>query len=148
MVGLNFRMPETCAAIGAVQIGRLPGMLSRRRQQVAAYRKALEAAKLDARLGVQIGNPGSTWQTFAVMLPEKTDRARVITRLRDAEIEAGPATFALHRIDSMARLPGMSAARLPIADALHDRALALPLYHELTDDEIASVVAALGRAIA
>lgn len=149
-VGLNFRMPETCAAVGAVQLGRLPAFLARRKQQIALYRAALVDRKLDQHLGFQTPPPGAvpTWQTFAVLLPPLADRARVIAHLRERQIESGPATFALHRIGSMAALPGMTKLRLPVADALHDRALALPLYHELGEPEIARVVAALAGALA
>jgi dTDP-4-amino-4,6-dideoxygalactose transaminase len=143
-VGLNFRMPEACAAVGRAQVARLPALLEERARLVARYRDALDAAGLGGLRGQRVpAGARPAWQTFALLLDEGTDRARVIARLRDREIEAGPATYALHRIGSL-----KLAGRYPVADALHDRALALPLWNGMTGEHVGRVVSALREALA
>ena len=51
-VGFNFRMTDLQAAVGLVQLGRLPEVVARRRELAAAYAKAIaEIAGLRARRG-------------------------------------------------------------------------------------------------
>jgi perosamine synthetase len=129
--GLNLRLGEPAAAVGRAQLARLPALVAERRLLAARYRSQLP------RLPVQTPAPGHVFQTFAVVLPDGVDRARVITRLADQSIEAAPATYALHRLGSF---PGLEAAAFPVADRLHHRALALPLWNGMTEamiDEVA-----------
>jgi perosamine synthetase len=142
-VGLNFRLAEPAAAVGRVQVARLPGFLAERRDLVARYRAALGEPLAQA---MQEDTPGRSWQTLAVVLPEGLPRAAVIAGLADAGIEAGPATFALHRLGTFAGRPGFDAAALPVSDRLHDRALALPLWNGMPAHEPDRVARAL-RAI-
>lgn len=144
-VGLNFRLSEPAAAVGAAQLARLPELARERARLAEAWRE-----RLPAGLVPQAAPPGvrRVWQTFAVLLPAGVDRAGVIARLAAEEIEAGPATYALHRTGTFAGRPGFSAAALPVADALHDRALALPLWNGMAAEEVDRAARALARAIA
>jgi perosamine synthetase len=148
-VGLNFRLAEPAAAVGVAQLERLDGLLAERRERVAAYRLALGDLPVTRGLALQLDAPRRSWQTFAVVLPESAERARVVAQMAERGVEAGAATYALHRVGSLTgRLAaGASAASLPEAERLHERALALPLYGGMTDDEIGQVVAALAEAL-
>ena len=145
-VGVNLRMPETCAAMGRAQLERLDGLLLARAECVQLYRQAFEAVP---GLSFQEPPPGAlhAWQTFAVVLPDGKDRKRIIAALADQQIEAGVATYALHRIGSLADRPSIKGRRFPVADALHDRALALPLYGGMTQAEVGRVADALKTAL-
>ena len=131
--------------MGAAQLARLPELARERARLAEAWRE-----RLPAGLVPQAAPPGvrRVWQTFAVLLPAGVDRAGVIARLAAEEIEAGPATYALHRTGTFAGRPGFSAAALPVADALHDRALALPLWNGMAAEEVDRAARALARAIA
>lgn len=144
-VGLNYRLSEPAAAVGRVQLERLPELVEERRRLVLRYRERFADHPVGATLRFQEPPPGQrhAWQTFAVFLPEGVDRARVIAALRARDIEAGPATYALHRLASFEGRPGCDAAALPVADRLHDRALALPLWNGMPEDAVDRVVAAL-----
>jgi dTDP-4-amino-4,6-dideoxygalactose transaminase len=146
-VGLNFRLAEPLAAVGAAQLARLEGLLAERRARVAAYQAALDDAPVTRELPEQASTPGRAWQTFAVVLPPGVERARVIAHMAEKGVEAGVATYALHRVGSLAGRIGATAAELPVAERLHEQALALPLYGGMTDDEVARVVAALVDAL-
>lgn len=143
--GENGRLPETAAAMGRTQLERLDGWITERRRLVDRYVERLTAGPRGARLRFQQPPPGfrHSWQTFAVVLPPGVERTRVVAGLRDRGVESGPATYALHRIGSFAGRPGFDARSLPVADRLHDRALALPLFAGMTAAQVERVTAAL-----
>jgi perosamine synthetase len=146
-VGLNFRLGEPAAALGVAQLERLEHLVAERRARVRTYLAALAAEPATRHLHAQADHPGRVWQTFALLLPERAPRARVIASLAEAGIEAGAATYALHRIGSLCGVRGVAGHDYPVADVLHDRALALPLFGGMTDDDVARVVAALAHAL-
>jgi len=149
-VGLNFRLAEAAAAVGGAQLERLEALLAERRERIATYRLALSDLPVTRGLSNQADAPQRSWQTFAVVLPHDVERARVIAQMGERGVEAGVATYALHRVGSLrGRLdPGASAETLPVAERLHERALALPLYGGMSDDDVGQVVAALAEALA
>jgi perosamine synthetase len=149
-IGLNFRLAEPAAAIGRVQLGRLPALLAERRALAMRYRTALLASSHTAGLGLQADPPDArrSWQTFAVLLPEGVERAKVQAELRARGIESGPATFALHRLEALGPRPGIRGRHLPVANALHERALALPLWNGMDPEAPERVAEALAAALA
>ena len=84
------------------------------------------------------------YQTFAARLAPDLDREAVRAALAAAGIESGPATYAFHRL---ATHPDAAAGPLPVADALHDRALAVPLWLGMRSAELDRVCEALTRAL-
>ena len=143
--GLNYRLPEMGAAIGRVQLRRLPALLEAHRTIAAHYRARLQPAGLQ----LQADAPGRTWQTLAVVLPAGTDRMALRKELLEAGIETQIASYGLHRLAAYAQAPvfdahgtlhaAASPALLPIAERLHARGLALPLHAELTHADIERV---------
>jgi dTDP-4-amino-4,6-dideoxygalactose transaminase len=71
----------------------------------------------------------------------------VLARLDDADIEAVPLTFALGRLTAFAALPGVRGHVTPIADELHDRAIALPLWLGMRSEQLDRVCDILHRAL-
>lgn len=144
--GTNARLAEASAAIGVAQMARLDSMLSERRLLVDGYLERLAPLIASGRISVQQVPPGAThaYQTFAVRLADDVDRDRVIAALDDADIEAGPATYAFHRLGPF---DGCARMTLPVSDALHERSLALPLYVGMRSGELDRVCAALEEAL-
>jgi perosamine synthetase len=145
--GTNARLAEASAAMGAAQMSRLDAMLAERRMLIEGYIERLSGLLESERLSIQAVPDGAAhaYQTFAVLLAEGVDRDAVVAALDDADIEAGPATYAFHRLE-----PFSAAARgpLPVADALHERSLALPLYIGMRSAELDRVGAALTEVLA
>lgn len=134
--GLNYRLPEVAAAIGRVQLRRLPQLIAAHRERAQAYR-----ARLLQRLPMQADHPGRVWQTVAVVLPAGVRRAALRAALLQAGIETQIASYGLHRLAAFRSAPAFlpdgggtaaSADSLPVAEMLAERALALPLHAELT----------------
>jgi dTDP-4-amino-4,6-dideoxygalactose transaminase len=137
--GLTSRLGEAAAAMGRVQLGRLPALLEERRVLAARYRERL--AGLD--LGLQADAPGRSWQTFAVLLPESVSRDGVRRALAAQGIETQVASYGLHTLAAYRAVP----SAFPVADALHHRALALPLWNGLSTLDLDRVTDALRSAL-
>ena len=77
-------------------------------------------------------------------VPLGSEPERAFAQGLAAGIESGPATYAPHRL-----LPfsGCAAAPLPVAQALHERALALPLYSGMRSPELDRVARTLEEAL-
>jgi len=132
----NSRMTEIAAALGLAQLQRLDEILGRRRELAALY-----AAALDGELDVQSTPAGaeSNYQTFGVILPQGFDRNAVREKLFERGVEAGPLSFAIHKLGSFAG----SNASLPISEHVAARGIALPLYPQMRNAEVEEVVTSL-----
>jgi len=138
----NQRLGEMAAAIGCVQLSRLPDMLTERRRLAARYRSQLTDLTVQRWPTAALGND----QTFGVVLPEHTDRDAVIAALRERGIESGRLSYALHTLPQFSEAVSRAHARcltFPHAERLAQRGLALPLWVGLSDMEQTHVIASL-----
>jgi dTDP-4-amino-4,6-dideoxygalactose transaminase len=147
-VGFNYRMTDMQAAVGLVQLERLPAIVRRRREIVAAY-----TAELADIPGLRpVADPpwgSSNFQSFWVeVLPEfPVGRDELLELLADADISGRRGIMASHRQPAYAdRDTGV--AELPVTERLTDSTLILPVYHQFTDEERGRVVDTIRRAAA
>lgn len=147
--GTNARLPEVAAAMGCVQLERLDAMLDERRALVAGYRQRLAALRDAGRLRWQEAPAGArpTHQTFAVLLAPDADRDRVQAHLAAARIETTVASYATSRLDSLRRA-GVAGGSYPVAEALDERGLALPLYLGMRSSDLDRVCDTLREVLA
>jgi len=143
-VGYNFRMTDLQAAVGLVQLGRLPEIVARRREIAARYQQAIEAipglrAVADPAHGT--GNFQSFWVEVLDEYP--TDRDGLLEALAHADISARRGIMASHRQAPYRALT--PASGLPATERLNDRTLILPVFHALTEAEQDRVIDVLSR---
>lgn len=145
--GFNYRLSDVHAAIGLAQMRKFDRILSGRRER---------AAELTRRLaGLEGVRPPSapadivhTYQSYVVLLADHIDRDGVIRSLRAREVETTLGTYGMHLQPYFIERFGEQAATLPHATRAHRQTLTLPLYPQLTDDELDLIAAALQLAIA
>ncbi len=146
-VAPNYRMSDLQAAVGRVQLGRLPQMLAERRAQVERYRVRL--APLGLVVPVEGANARSNWQTLCVRL--RADRAvePVLAMLASAGIHARRGVSNAHEQPAYAD-PASHRVAGPLTESewAYREALCLPLYPGMTESELDRVVTALERALA
>jgi dTDP-4-amino-4,6-dideoxygalactose transaminase len=94
--GLNYRLPEIGAAIGRVQLQRLPALVARHREIAERYRDRLSGYGLT----FQTDHPERIYQTFAVVLPAGRDRAALRRQMTEAGIETQVASYALQHLSA------------------------------------------------
>ncbi len=141
-VGYNFRMTDMQAAVGLVQLDRLPAIVERRRAIAARYQAAIAdipglRAVADPRHGT------SNFQSFWVEADPaySTDRDGLLRALAGADISARRGIMAAHRQPPYRALT--PEAGLPVTERLNDRTLILPVYHQLTEADQDRVIAVL-----
>ncbi|UZX05176.1 DegT/DnrJ/EryC1/StrS family aminotransferase [Arthrobacter sp. CDRTa11] len=145
-IGFNYRMTDLQAAVGIVQLSRLPQIVERRREIAAQY-----VARLSGLKGLRfVADPpyGATnFQSFWLeVLPAfPTDREGLLARLADAGISARRGIMAAHRQPAY-RWRDTGNAALQHTERLTDRTLILPVFHELDASGLDRVIACIRAA--
>ncbi|SDK96807.1 dTDP-4-amino-4,6-dideoxygalactose transaminase [Nocardioides sp. YR527] len=145
-VGFNFRMTDLQAAVGLVQLSRLPEVVTRRRELAAGYAKAV--AEIDGLRAVSDPSWGTcNFQSFWVEVVSTgsttgrygMDREGLLSALAEAGISARRGIMAAHRQPAYVS----DGVVLPATEHLADSTLILPLFHQLSDSEQARVIGVL-----
>jgi len=147
-VGFNYRMTDLQAAVGIVQLGRLPEVLARRREIAARYVAGL--ARVPCLRLVSDPPYGTTnFQSFWVeVLPSfGTTRDGLMEKLAEAGISARRGIMAAHRQPAY-RWRESGGSLLQHTERLNDRTLILPVYHELDDDGLGRIISTIRSAAA
>jgi dTDP-4-amino-4,6-dideoxygalactose transaminase len=142
--GYNYRMSDVQAAIGVVQMERLPE-IARRRAEMAQELSAVLADVPRLRRPVVPEGLTHSFQSYVVLLDDDVDRDAVIRSMRSAGVETTLGTYGMHLQPYFAQRFGHTPQQFPEATRAHRQALTLPLHAELTRsdlDEIATVLRA------
>jgi dTDP-4-amino-4,6-dideoxygalactose transaminase len=144
--GFNYRLDEIRAALGLVQLRRLPDENAGRARVSARYRESLHGT---AGITMPFPDPQaqerSSHHLAVVLLPEGTDRIAVRDRLTEKRIQTSVHYPPIHRFTAYGELGGRR--ELPRTDAVADRVVTLPLYAALTDEQVDTVVRELVAAV-
>jgi dTDP-4-amino-4,6-dideoxygalactose transaminase len=143
--GLNYRMTEFQAALGAGQLARFPRQIQDRRRLVECYQERL---RNDARMTLPESDPGHTWQTFMVTLNPRQDRDKVITALGEKGVQANLGAQAINCLSYYRGKYGWGPDTCPVATRLYSHGLALPLHGQMVEGDVLQVVTALGAVLA
>lgn len=139
-LGYNYRMTDIQAAVGREQLKRLPGVVTRRRELVDLYRTELA----DAQWLYVPSEPDwarTNWQSFSVRLPDGCDQRTVMQAMLDKGIATRRGIMCAHREDAYRDTP--LPAPLPHSEAEQDKRIILPLYTQMTADDVRTVASAL-----
>lgn len=142
-IGFNYRMTDMQAAVGIVQLGRLPEMVRRRRELADRYTAALSGID-----GLRpVGDPGwgtTNYQSYWVEVGEEypLDRDALLLRLAEAGVSARRGIMSAHLQPAYAGSPSL-VGPLPVSEHLTSTTLILPLYHQLEAEQQATVIDAL-----
>jgi len=139
-IGFNYRMTDLQAAVGIVQLGRLPAIVRRRREIADGYTEALAGIP-----GLRpVGDPGwgtSNFQSYWVEVGEDypLDRDALLLHLAEAGVSARRGIMSAHLQPAYAGSPSRRGP-LPVSEHLTGSTLILPLYHQLEAAEQATVI--------
>ncbi|WP_207477585.1 DegT/DnrJ/EryC1/StrS family aminotransferase [Arenibaculum pallidiluteum] len=159
-VGYNYRMTDIQAAIGRVQLARLPDFLALRREQAACYADLLAGIP-----GLDLPREPSwartNWQSYCVRLSGGQDQRRVMQALLDRGISTRRGVMCAHLEPAWPsgtwRCTGhygcgcseeRACAALAQSVAWRDQGLMLPIHHRLSADDQRRVAAALREVLA
>ncbi len=156
VLGYNYRMTDIQAAIGRVQLQRLPEIIARRRFLAARY-DALLADIPGLGLPLEPSWARSNWQSFCVRLPAESDQRQVMQAMLDAGVASRRGIMCAHREPAYADEPWScgsdecdcgtgSCMRLRHSEEAQDQTVVLPLFPQMTEEEQDLVVQALHEA--
>jgi len=133
-VGYNYRMTDLQAAIGLVQLGRLDGLLARRRYLADRYSKGIRPLGW-LKSPVEPQGLRHNFQSYLVRLTRNAPLARdaLMQELLDRGISTRRGIMAIHR-----EAPFQDdrwEATLHETKAACDSTVILPLFHEMTEEE-------------
>jgi len=148
-LGHNFRMTDFQCALGLSQLGKLDGFLERRRQIAARYTQAFREF---SEIILQTEPPTSTSAYHLYVIQLDTDRLRCSRReiydaLRAKRIGVGVHYVPVHYHPFYQRRFGYRPGDYPRAERYYSRAITLPLFPAMTDEDVEYVVEAVQEVV-
>jgi len=140
-LGYNWRMSEINAAIGLVQLERLPKFLKSRNRVAEYYSKALAQNVAIKPLKVP-SNTLHNYYKYVTFLSPRIDRGEFKHRLSERGVRCSGEVYwpPLHMQPLYQRLLGVSEGDFPVAEDICKRMVCLPIYSNMTLDEAEYVV--------
>ena len=131
--GYNYRMDEMRAALGMVQLARLPEFNSRRRELTRYYRKNLQQLpQVQIPFGEDLET--SSCHIMPILLPEGIDRQAVMASLANRGIQTSIHYPPVTKFSYYRQLwPQGYDHQLPQTEDVSARELTLPLYSSMTE---------------
>jgi dTDP-4-amino-4,6-dideoxygalactose transaminase len=144
-LGFNWRMSELNAIVADTQVARLDEIVSGRARVAAGYRELLDGDQLLRPMAIP---PGVTpnWYKFWVLVPDGVDRRAVwhgCAERHCVHLPSGIQDVPIHQ-----QPPYRGGHRLPAADWFAAHHLCLPIYPDLPDEALPSVVDAVRAEVA
>ncbi len=134
-VGYNFRMTDIQAAVGRQQLKRLPVLLERRTKQVNEYQRLLPKVQFQREPEWAKSN----WQSLMIRLPEGSDQLTVMQKLLDEGISTRRGIMCSHREPAYPAGTWRAVSDLKHSEEAQDRTILLPLFHDLSQEDLERV---------
>ncbi|MEO5332603.1 MAG: DegT/DnrJ/EryC1/StrS family aminotransferase [Magnetococcus sp. YQC-5] len=143
-LGFNYRMTDIQAAIGRVQLHKLPEIIIRRRELANQYHRLL-ADIPGLSLPYEPEWARSNYQSYCVRLPAHCDQKKVMQTLLDAGIASRRGVMCAH-LETACHEYQSGSTSLSASEQARDHSIILPLYHDMTQAEQEQVVQVLHQA--
>jgi len=128
-LGYNYRIPDILCALGSSQLKRADEGLARRRQIANKYDEAFKGTPIKV-----ITPPADNGHAYHLYIIEVDDRLAVYNALREKQIFAQVHYVPVHLHPYYASL-GWKVGDFPLSEAYYSKALSIPMYPTLTDEE-------------
>ncbi len=144
-LGFNYRMTDVEAALGLSQLKKLPVFLEKRNTLAAHYDERF-ASKENISPLKQSNNRYSSYHLYVVRASGLTrkEHAFVVEQLRDKGVFAHLHYIPIHCQPYYKNL-GFNIGDFPNAESYYEQAITLPLFPELTREQIDLIVDSLSR---
>jgi perosamine synthetase len=137
VVGLNERMTDVSAAMGRVQLHRLPGFNRVRRMNAALLTMGLRGVEIPA-------TPDGSWHVYQQYVVRSATRAGLAEHLAGAGIEsAAPYATPVHRLPAYSQRVDLPETERACADAL-----SVPVHPGIAGVDVRTIVRAVNEAAA
>jgi UDP-4-amino-4,6-dideoxy-N-acetyl-beta-L-altrosamine transaminase len=143
-LGFNYRITDMQAALGASQMDRLDTFIANRRRLAKRYSQRLAGLAMDLP---PIDTPDrSAWHLYPVRLHDPDRRRGVFEELRSQGIGVQVHYIPVH-LQPFYKARGFKPGDFPVAEAYYSRAISIPMYNDLSDEDQGTVIAVLERVV-
>lgn len=140
-LGYNWRLPEINAAIGTVQIERLPEIIEKRNRIAQYYDKELDKISGIEPLRIPT-NIISNYYKYVAFLDRRISRDELKQKLREKGVKCGGEVYwpPLHLQPIYQKLLGLKKGDFPAAEEVCQRMVCLPMFAQMTPEDAGYVV--------
>ncbi|HLH76387.1 MAG TPA: UDP-4-amino-4,6-dideoxy-N-acetyl-beta-L-altrosamine transaminase [Candidatus Binataceae bacterium] len=143
-LGYNYRLSDIQCALGLSQLRKLEGWVERRRALAARYDREL-ADLSEVKRPAQAANNFSSYHLYVVQVPR---RSALFHRLHERGIKTQVHYLPVHLHPLYRERFGYRAGDFPKAEAYYEGALSLPLFPQMSDNDVTYVAEVLREALA
>jgi dTDP-4-amino-4,6-dideoxygalactose transaminase len=140
--GFKYNLPDMQAALGMAQLVRLEELNRRRQELVRIYIEALCDVDGIELPGIPLYDHQHAWHLFIVKVLQM-DRNLFMERLSHYNIGYGLHFPATHRLSYVMKKHGSNSGTLPQTERVMGKIISLPLYPDMTADDVRYVSAAI-----
>lgn len=148
-LGYNYRLTDIGSVLGLSQLRKMDGNIARRREIAARYTGAFSdmpgiiapTERPDVRCA---------WHLYPVRVdPERlrVGRAEIFAALRAENLGVNVHYIPVHYHPYYREHFGYRGGEYPVAEAAYEGLISLPMFHGMTDRDVADVVEAVGKVI-
>jgi perosamine synthetase len=145
VMGFNYRMDELSAALGVAQMRRIDTLMAKRARAAAWYHDALRGIP-ELTLPRALAWAKVNWFVYVVRVAPHVDRDGLIAFLASRGIPSKPYFPPVHLQPYFRSIAG-DVGPFPVAEDAGRRAIALPFFNDLTQDEIGQVADGLREGV-
>lgn len=131
-LGLNYRMTELQAALGVSQLKRIDGFVERRHELAKRYHTAFDGIPVTVPL--QDASGYSALHLYPLIVNESALRKPLFDYLREKDIGVNVHYIPVHTQPYYQQL-GHKIGDYPVSEAYYARAISIPMYSTLSDEE-------------
>lgn len=142
LIGYNYRMTDIQAAIGRVQLDKLPKFIEQRNEIAKYYSSMFEGIDL-LRTPTTAEQATHAWQAYVLLLTQDTPHAlrnKLMEYLQEKGIASRPGTHAIHKLFVYQTRIQSSKEDLPNSSIAAERTISIPMHNKLTNEHIKYIV--------
>lgn len=147
LLGFNYRLPDIACALGLQQLGRLDANVARRRAIAARYSAAFHEMP-----GVIVPKVADevlpAWHLYPMRLGGSrlsAGRGEIFRALRAENIGVNVHYIPVHLHPYYRNRFGYKGGEFPNAEAAYENLISLPMFHGMSDDDVADVISAVEK---
>lgn len=144
-LGYNYRITDFQCALGLSQLSKLDRFVERRREIASMYTRAFQDLP-GIRLPIERPDSRSSYHLYPIqILPAVIGKSRkqVFSELREAGVGVNVHYIPIHLQPFYRQRFGTRAGLCPITEQYYERAISLPLYPKMTEEDVHRVVTAI-----
>jgi UDP-4-amino-4,6-dideoxy-N-acetyl-beta-L-altrosamine transaminase len=147
--GYNFRITDFQCALGISQMRKLDRFVDRRREIAARYNEAFEEME-GIIIPIETADVKAAYHIYVIQLQTevlKAGRKEVFEALRAENIGVNVHYVPVHLHPFYRNRFGSKRGDCPKAERYYDRAVTLPIFARMTNDDVADVIEAVNKVI-